>query len=74
MNGQPDYTGLQSLYGRTSAEQIDELIEQIDALAAEAQTLRTNPTRDGAERIAAQLHGMQRSLVQLITALVREIS
>lgn len=67
-----DYTGLKSLYGRTSAEQIDDLIESIDALAAQAQTLRTRPSPDGAERIGGQLHGMARCVSQLVTTMVME--
>lgn len=73
MSGARDFTDMQRLYGRSVGERIDELIGSIDALASQVQTLRTNTTADGAERVAAQLHGMQRSMAELITALVREL-
>lgn len=63
-----------TLYGRSGGELIAELIDAADALAAALQTLRTNPTPGGAERIANQLHGMHRSACQAVTALAREVN
>jgi hypothetical protein len=70
----PQYAGLRAIYGRPSADRIAELIEAADALAAALQTLRTNPTRDGADRIANQLHGMHRSAGQLVAVLAQEVA
>lgn len=65
-------THLDALHGPTGRERIEVLIEAADALAARLQTLRANPTRDGAESIATQLCGMQRQAVLTVEALVRE--
>lgn len=63
---------LYGLYGRSGDERIAELIEAADALVAALQTLRTHPTPDRAERIAAQLLGMHRAACLTITVLSRE--
>lgn len=70
----PEIAALRGLYGRSSAERIAELIEAADALAARLQTLRTTPTPDGAERIAAQLHAMHLAARVTVDALAREVS
>ncbi len=70
----PEFADLRRLYGRSRSERIDELIAATDALAAGLQTLRTTPTPDGADCIANQLHGMQRSAGQLVTCLAREVA
>jgi hypothetical protein len=58
--------------GPTADERIAQLVEATDALAAALQTLRTNPTRDGAESIATQIYGMHRQAVMTVEALARE--
>lgn len=70
----PEIAALRAVYGRTGSERIAELIDATNALAAALQSLRTNPTADGAERIANQLYGMHRSAGHLATCLVREVA
>ena len=66
--------GQAALYGRSAADRIAELIEAADALAAALQTLSRNPTPDGMERIASQLHGMHRSAGRTVIVLAREVT
>lgn len=70
----PEIAALRAVHSRPSADRIAELIDANDANAAALQTLRMNPTRDGAERIANQLHGMHRSAGQLVAVLAREVA
>lgn len=69
-----EIAALRAVYGRTGSERIAELVGATEALAAALQTLRTNPTPDGAERISNQLHGMHRSAAQLVAVLAREVA
>ena len=74
MIGAPELIGLRGLYGRSSAERIGELVESVDALAAGLQTLRTTPTRDGAERIEFMASDIHRLASQLAGVLAAELS